>query len=249
MQKMKFYFTTSYALFLLIVAVFSVMIGLTALSFAFHSHFSTRFILAAIHLGETGRLFLIFLTLGVLFALLLTSAWSMHCLVSFFNTLIYSMRKTTSKNESDYSLQKTVFNDANEVIDAFNAISTHLKAMQNKCNRQLVFKDNEMERVNRYIETFTYELGGAKIAANSISQSQLEFIKNMYHELRTPLNAIIGYSEILQEGAEKDGLIAYHADLGKMIVSAKHLLMLIDRVLEVSGMSLQTVMVASERLA
>ncbi len=61
-----------------------------------------------------------------------------------------------------------------------------------------------------------------------------EFLANMSHELRTPLNAIIGYSEMLEEdAADLDGgrLVP---DLQKINAAGKHLLELINAVLDLS---------------
>ena len=56
----------------------------------------------------------------------------------------------------------------------------------------------------------------------------------MSHELRTPLNAIIGYSEMLQEEAEDLGDEAYIPDLQKVNAAGKHLLGLINDILDLS---------------
>jgi len=56
----------------------------------------------------------------------------------------------------------------------------------------------------------------------------------MSHELRTPLNAIIGYSEILKEDAQEHGAISYIPDLEKINVAGRHLLELINDVLDLS---------------
>ena len=61
-----------------------------------------------------------------------------------------------------------------------------------------------------------------------------EFLANMSHELRTPLNAIIGYSEMLQEEAEDLGQEAFVPDLRKINSAGKHLLELINAVLDLS---------------
>ncbi|MDX1693861.1 MAG: sensor histidine kinase, partial [Ketobacteraceae bacterium] len=61
-----------------------------------------------------------------------------------------------------------------------------------------------------------------------------EFMANMSHELRTPMNAIIGYSEILIEETEEEGNSHYHSDLNKILKSSRHLLGLIDNVLDLS---------------
>ena len=56
----------------------------------------------------------------------------------------------------------------------------------------------------------------------------------MSHELRTPLNAIIGYSEMLQEEAEDLGEEAFLPDLQKINAAGKHLLGLINDILDLS---------------
>jgi signal transduction histidine kinase len=56
----------------------------------------------------------------------------------------------------------------------------------------------------------------------------------MSHELRTPLNAIIGYSELLMEDAEDDGQDGYILDLKKIMGAGKHLLALINDILDLS---------------
>jgi GAF domain-containing protein len=60
------------------------------------------------------------------------------------------------------------------------------------------------------------------------------FLASMSHELRTPLNAIIGYSEMLQEEAGDLGQDAFIPDLVKINAAGKHLLELINTVLDLS---------------
>jgi signal transduction histidine kinase/DNA-binding response OmpR family regulator len=74
----------------------------------------------------------------------------------------------------------------------------------------------------------------AKDAAESASRTKSLFLANMSHELRTPLNAVIGYSEMLQEEAEDEGLEHYIGDLRKINSAGKHLLALINDILDLS---------------
>lgn len=60
------------------------------------------------------------------------------------------------------------------------------------------------------------------------------FLANMSHELRTPLNAILGYSEMLQEEAEEKNLDAFVTDLERINSAGKHLLALINDILDLS---------------
>ncbi len=78
------------------------------------------------------------------------------------------------------------------------------------------------------------ELRRAKEAAEEASRSKSQFLANMSHELRTPLNAIIGYSELMREEAEDMELQSFIRDLAKIESAGKHLLGLINGVLDIA---------------
>ena len=74
----------------------------------------------------------------------------------------------------------------------------------------------------------------ARDAAESANRTKSAFLANMSHELRTPMNAIIGYSEMLIEEAEDLKAEGFVPDLNKIRSAGRHLLSLINDILDLS---------------
>jgi signal transduction histidine kinase/DNA-binding response OmpR family regulator len=117
-------------------------------------------------------------------------------------------RVTTTK---DYSLRavKVADDELGRLIDGFNEMLVEIQSRD-------------------------AELTIAKEAAEEASRAKSSFLANMSHELRTPLNAIIGYSEMLQEEVEERGVPDLGADLKKVHGAGRHLLALINDILDLS---------------
>jgi len=97
-----------------------------------------------------------------------------------------------------------------------------------------VFVKRSNEYKNRIDYMKTEELKFLRTQAQNATKAKSEFLANMSHELRTPLNAILGYSEMLKDDAEDDGLDAYSEDLTKINSSGEHLLTLVNDILDLS---------------
>ncbi|MBV8781138.1 MAG: response regulator, partial [Phycisphaerae bacterium] len=74
----------------------------------------------------------------------------------------------------------------------------------------------------------------ARELAEAANRAKSQFLANMSHELRTPLNAVIMYSELLQEEAQDRGIDDFIPDLDKIRAGGKHLLSLVNGVLDLS---------------
>lgn len=91
-----------------------------------------------------------------------------------------------------------------------------------------------IERQRRQVYCQTEEMKRLKDRADNANQAKSRFLAGMSHELRTPLNAIIGYTELLSEDARETGNNGLLADLAAIHGAGKHLMRLINNVLDLA---------------
>jgi signal transduction histidine kinase len=108
---------------------------------------------------------------------------------------------------------------------------------------------NEVETEVVHRKQTEHELLAALDAAESANRSKREFLTAMGHELRTPLNAIIGYTEMLEEDARQGGATELLPSLGKVQLAGRHLLEVINDILDMSRIESGRMMVHSTRVS
>ncbi|HET9011253.1 MAG TPA: ATP-binding protein, partial [Gemmatimonadaceae bacterium] len=86
----------------------------------------------------------------------------------------------------------------------------------------------------------------ARAAAESASRARSDFLATMSHEIRTPINAIVGYTQLLDLGVPDPASPAQRAQIGRIMSAARHLLGLVDDVLDVAKVDAGEMRVARE---
>jgi signal transduction histidine kinase len=126
-----------------------------------------------------------------------------------------------------YGFAVFVFSMAGSLSNRFSRVHRELDVLNRNLERRVDERTQEAEAARQAAVT-------AQAEAEDASKAKSQFLANMSHELRTPLNAIIGYAELLQDEArdvQQDGMVP---DLERILWSARHLLALIDDILDLS---------------
>lgn len=168
-------------------------------------------LLAFMYMGSTwvARIFVVSTIvggLGVLYAFYLHGAFPSHIPVQ--NMVVAGLLSALGANLYVFMMAAYYSSVVDSQSELIKEISRHQSTL-----RALTTAKDDAERAN-----------GAKS----------EFLAKMSHELRTPLNAVLGYSEILLEDAELDGRGEQIADLQKISAAGKHLLSMVNDILDIS---------------
>ncbi len=115
----------------------------------------------------------------------------------------------------DISLRPLLLDGVPHAVGAIRDV-TEQKILEEQLQR----KNEELEEQYRRVQE-----------ANRLKD---EFLANMSHELRTPLNAIIGFTEMMYDGEVEDDPETQHEYLGDVLSSSRHLLQLINDVLDLA---------------
>ena len=99
------------------------------------------------------------------------------------------------------------------------------------------------------LEAINEQLVQAKAAADKANQAKSEFLSSMSHELRTPLNAILGFTQLLDSDAVPIPAAKRHEYLTHILKAGKHLLVLINEVLDLAKVESGTLALSLETVS
>ncbi len=126
-----------------------------------------------------------------------------------------------------YVSVKLPLRDAAGHVYSLCGISTDITSRK-QSEAELAQYRNQLEAL---VAARTEELAGARDAAEAASRAKSTFLANMSHEIRTPMNAILGLTHLLLRSVSEP---KFHDQLSKILDSAKHLLGIINNILELS---------------
>ena len=138
--------------------------------------------------------------------------------------------------QRDYSQRIDKFGDDlyDPLIDLINTV---LEETQKRGERIELHKKSLKEQVavrTKDLEKTNQQLAFDKRGAETSSLSKSVFLANLSHELRTPLNHIIGYSEMIQEELEDDGLDGLVGDVSKIRKASSQLMKWVEEIIDLS---------------
>jgi signal transduction histidine kinase/CheY-like chemotaxis protein len=148
-----------------------------------------------------------------------------------------TMRMVSATKSYEVRATKFYGDEIGRLIDGFNTMLSEIQQRDtalHHANDELKTRTLELEGEIIHRKEMQEELLNAKHAAEDANRAKSAFLANMSHELRTPLNAIIGYSEMLEEETHELGKVENVKDLQKIQGAGKHLLSLINDVLDLS---------------
>lgn len=181
----------------------------------------------------------------VIIALVLLSAITLYV---FNRTIIRPLsgltdvsRKIAETGDLDQEIDTTSTGEIGTLARSFKAMVEKIRVEEDARKQAFVELENYRDNLEEIVAERTRELETAKDAAESADRLKSVFIATMSHELRTPLNSIIGFTGLVLQEIPGPLNEEQKKQLGMVKGSARHLLSLINDVIDISKIEAGTV--------
>jgi len=197
--------------------------------------------------AEVGQLrtTIIWVTIGaVLLAVL--AGWLMSRQIAKPISQLASASKRVALGDLSTPVDVKSSNEIGVLANSFNQMIVSLKKSRGELQQWGEELERKVGERTADLEQRGQELADTNVRLEEASQHKSQFLANMSHELRTPLNSIIGYTKLMMDGLEGDINEEQQKDLQTVYTNSKHLLELINSLLDLSRIEAGKIVVSYE---
>jgi len=167
-------------------------------------------------------------------AITLVAGWLMSRRITKPISQLASASQRVAQGDLSTPVEVKSSNEVGVLANSFNQMIASLKKSRYQLQQWGEELEKRVEERTAELEHKSQELADTNVHLEEMSQHKSQFLANMSHELRTPLNSIIGYTKLMLDGLEGDINEEQQKDLHTVYTNSKHLLELINDLLDLS---------------
>jgi signal transduction histidine kinase len=177
---------------------------------------------------------LLFVILALILLSVITLIALNYTVIQPLTSLTQVSRKIAETGDLDQTIETGGTGEIGSLSRSFKAMVEKILAEQQGREKALAELKDHRDHLEEIIYERTRELSEANTRLQELDRLKSMFIASMSHELRTPLNSIIGFTGIMMKGMAGEINAEQKKQLGMVQESARHLLALINDVIDIS---------------
>ncbi len=151
-----------------------------------------------------------------------------------FTIMVKKLETSYNQLEEMVKVKASIAKEKSRLVEEMGKLNKQHEEVIKERTREIVEKNLRLYEISEELQFQKEELIGANEDLEKISRMKSEFLASMSHELRTPLNAIIGFAEVLKDKMFGDINDRQEKYLANILNSGKHLLNLINNILDIA---------------